>query len=223
MSQLVTTVAIFAAVIYLQGFRVDIPVKSSKQRGPYGVFPIKLFYTSNLPIMLQSALTSNIFIISQMLFKKFPTNVLVRLLGVWDGREGMQQLFPVSGIAYYMQPPSTPRRHWLTPSRPSSTLPLFWAYVPSSLPPGLRFPALLPRCGQAVQGAGSGDCWPTRDFCLQGAQANHPHRCSFWRSHHWRSVSRLRPARSPQLRNRYPHGRDHNLRLLRDGRQGGLR
>ncbi|KAG5365490.1 Protein transport protein SEC61 subunit alpha [Yarrowia sp. C11] len=105
MSQLVTTVAIFAAVIYLQGFRVDIPVKSSKQRGPYGVFPIKLFYTSNLPIMLQSALTSNIFIISQMLYKKFPENVLVKLLGVWDAREGMQQLFPVSGIAYYMQPP----------------------------------------------------------------------------------------------------------------------
>lgn len=81
---LISTVLIFAIVIYLQGFRIEIPVKSNKFRGQRGTYPIKLFYTSNMPIMLQSALTSNVFMLSQMLALRFPANLLVRLLGVWE-------------------------------------------------------------------------------------------------------------------------------------------
>ena len=81
---LLATVFIFALVIYLQGFRIEIPIKSSKMRGQRGSYPVKLFYTSNMPIMLESALTSNVFLISQMLASRFPTNFLVRLLGVWE-------------------------------------------------------------------------------------------------------------------------------------------
>jgi len=36
--------------------------------------------------MLESALTSNVFIVSQMLFSRFPENLLVRLIGVWEVR-----------------------------------------------------------------------------------------------------------------------------------------
>ena len=50
----------------LQGFRVDLPVKSTRQRGQYSSYPIKLFYTSNMPIILQSALVSNVYAISQV-------------------------------------------------------------------------------------------------------------------------------------------------------------
>jgi protein transport protein SEC61 subunit alpha len=39
---------------------------------------------SNMPIMLESALTSNIFIVSQMLATRFPNNLFVKLLGVWE-------------------------------------------------------------------------------------------------------------------------------------------
>ena len=45
--------------------------------------------TSNMPIMLQSALSSNIFMISQMLYSRFSDNLLVKLLGAWEPREGM--------------------------------------------------------------------------------------------------------------------------------------
>lgn len=83
LTNLLSTVLIFAVVIYLQGFRVEIPVKSNKFRGQQGTYPIKLFYTSNMPIMLQSALVSNIFFISQMIYKRFPDSILVRLIGVW--------------------------------------------------------------------------------------------------------------------------------------------
>lgn len=85
-SNLVATVIIFAAVIYLQGFRIEIPIKSNRFRGQRAAYPVKLFYTSNMPIMLESALTSNIFIVSQMLYNRFPDNLLVRLLGVWEVR-----------------------------------------------------------------------------------------------------------------------------------------
>lgn len=104
---LVATVAVFAIVIYLQGFRIEIPVKSNVNRGQRGTYPVKLFYTSNMPIMLESALTSNVFIISQMLFNRFPESFFVRLLGVWEPLEDSAQLFAKSGIAYYMSPPHT--------------------------------------------------------------------------------------------------------------------
>ena len=97
---LFATLAVFAAVIYLQGFRVEIPVKSSRQRGARGSYPVRLFYTSNMPIMLQSALSSNLFLISQMLYSRFSDNLLVRIIGTWEPKEGSAQLFAVSGIAY---------------------------------------------------------------------------------------------------------------------------
>jgi protein transport protein SEC61 subunit alpha len=58
-----------------------------------------------MPIMLQSALSSNIFLISQMLYSRFSENLLVRLVGVWESRDGSAQLQAVSGMAYYMSPP----------------------------------------------------------------------------------------------------------------------
>lgn len=64
---LLSTVLVFAIVIYFQGFRVDLPIKSARYRGQYSSYPIKLFYTSNIPIILQSALVSNLYVISQVL------------------------------------------------------------------------------------------------------------------------------------------------------------
>lgn len=102
---LVATVAVFALVIYLQGFRIEIPVKSNRFKGQRGTYPIRLFYTSSMPIMLESALTSNVFIVSQMLFNRFPENILIRLLGVWEPLDASAQLFAKSGLAYFMSPP----------------------------------------------------------------------------------------------------------------------
>ncbi|EIN14741.1 protein transporter [Punctularia strigosozonata HHB-11173 SS5] len=114
------TIIVFAVVIYLQGFRIEIPVKSNRARvrnisGMRGTYPIKLFYTSNMPIMLQSALTSNVFIISQMLATRFPDNILVKLLGVWEPMEDSPQLEATGGIAYYISPPHTMKAAILDP------------------------------------------------------------------------------------------------------------
>ncbi|KAF7426461.1 translocon subunit [Pleurotus ostreatus] len=112
---LIATVVIFAVVIYFQGFRLEIPVKSNKIRGQRGSYPVKLFYTSNMPIMLESALTSNVFVVSQMLATRFPDNLFVRLLGVWEPLEDSPQLAATSGIAYYMSPPHTVKEAILDP------------------------------------------------------------------------------------------------------------
>eukprot|EP00128_Syssomonas_multiformis_P018763 Colp12_sorted_trinity150504_noHs@25030 len=102
---LLATVLIFAVVIYFQGFRVDIPIISNRNRGQFSTYPIKLFYTSNIPIILQTALVSNVYFISQMLYNKFSDNFLVRLFGVWETVEQYNRSFPVSGLCYYLSPP----------------------------------------------------------------------------------------------------------------------
>jgi protein transport protein SEC61 subunit alpha len=95
-------------VIYFQGWRVNLPVKYQKYRGQEGNYPIKLFYTSNMPIILQTALVSNLYFVSQLLYNRAPTNVLVRLLGKWQEVEGSAgNKIPVGGIAYYISPPQS--------------------------------------------------------------------------------------------------------------------
>ncbi|CAG2163430.1 unnamed protein product [Oppiella nova] len=123
---LLATILVFAIVIYFQGFRVDLPIKSARYRGQYSSYPIKLFYTSNIPIILQSALVSNLYVISQLSFRcrpliisqyvspqmlavKFSGNFLVNILGVWAdvGGGGPARAYPIGGLCYYLSPPET--------------------------------------------------------------------------------------------------------------------
>lgn len=108
LNNLLATVVIFLIVIYFQGWRVDLPVKHAKSRGQQGKYPIKLFYTSNMPIILQTALTSNLYFLSQLLYNRYGGNIFVRLLGVWkELKENPGSSVPVSGLAYYISPPHT--------------------------------------------------------------------------------------------------------------------
>merc|ERR1712003_367612 len=105
LTNLFATILVFFIVIYFQGFRVDLPVKYQKVRGQQGSYPIKLFYTSNIPIILQTALVSNLYFFSQLLYRRFKSNMLVNLLGQWQEMDYGGQSIPVGGLAYYMAPP----------------------------------------------------------------------------------------------------------------------
>jgi len=105
MTNLMATVLVFIVVIYFQGFRVDLPMKNQKTRGAAGSYPIKLFYTSNIPIILQTALVSNLYFFSQLLYKRYRENIFVNLLGQWRELEYAQSSVPVGGLAYYVSPP----------------------------------------------------------------------------------------------------------------------
>jgi protein transport protein SEC61 subunit alpha len=51
---------------------------------------------------------SNLYFFSQLLYKRYSSNILVQLLGVWREVPGGQgQSVPVSGLAYYVSPPTT--------------------------------------------------------------------------------------------------------------------
>jgi len=69
LTNLFATMLVFFIVIYFQGFRVDLPVKYQKIRGQQGNYSIKLFHTSNIPIILQTALVSNLYFFSQLLYR----------------------------------------------------------------------------------------------------------------------------------------------------------
>merc|ERR1711871_965942 len=104
------TLLVFFVVIYFQGFRVDLAVRSNKMRGMSQSYPIKLFYTSNTPVILQTALVSNLYFFSQLLHKRFPSNILVNILGSWSdldaSRQSSSKSTPIGGIAYYVSPPA---------------------------------------------------------------------------------------------------------------------
>lgn len=95
--------------VYFQAFRVDLTVQHKKYRGQQGQYPIKLFYTSNIPVIIQTAMVSNLFFFSQLLFKRFPSNPIVGLLGRWHDIPGDRNgsIVPVGGLAYYVSPPTS--------------------------------------------------------------------------------------------------------------------
>jgi len=108
LNNLCATVFIFLVVIYFQGFRYDVKLRSQHTRGAQQNFPIKLFYLSNTPIILQTALVSNLHGLSHILFQRFRGNAFIRFFGVWkeyDQMSGGPRL--VGGLAYYLVPPQS--------------------------------------------------------------------------------------------------------------------
>jgi len=91
-------------VIYFQGFRVNVKLSSNKHTSPT-LYPIRLFYTSNIPIILQTALVSNMYFFSQMLFRNFKGSLLSRIFGDWQDAGYQGQLVPVGGMIYYITSP----------------------------------------------------------------------------------------------------------------------
>jgi len=105
-TNLLATIIVFCVVIYFQGFRIDLPVKNDSVRKGMrgGNYPIKLFYTSNIPIILQSAVVSNVFMASQMMYTKMGSNFITNILGRWS-KTPTGFPIPVGGIVYYMSAP----------------------------------------------------------------------------------------------------------------------
>jgi len=83
---------------------MEIRIANKRSPGYYATQPIKLFYCSNTPIILQSALVSNLYFISQILYKRYKNFFLIRLLGQWQDVDGGNAI-PVGGLAYYISPP----------------------------------------------------------------------------------------------------------------------
>ena len=102
---IITTVVVFFIVIYFQGFKYEVKITHKQDPGRYRTYPIKLFYSSNIPIILQTALVSNHYFFSQILYKRYKNNFIIRLLGQWQDVESGGHSVPVGGLSYYISPP----------------------------------------------------------------------------------------------------------------------
>jgi protein transport protein SEC61 subunit alpha len=105
---LTVTFGIFAAVIWLESVRVEIPLQYAKYRGMKARYPIKLLYTSNIPVILSQALYANILFFGQLIFKQWNpdgTHPILNLLGTFEQQAGSTRMTATGGLAYYITPP----------------------------------------------------------------------------------------------------------------------
>ena len=97
----VTTILIFAIVVYAESVRVEIPLSHARVKGARGRFPVKLIYASVLPMILVRALQANIQFLGRILHAQLQT--MPAWLGTYNNRGD-----PTSGLFYYMNPIQAP-------------------------------------------------------------------------------------------------------------------
>ncbi len=104
------TLVMLLVLVYIEGIRVELPITSIKYRGFQGVYPIKLLYVSNIPVILVSALGANVTFFSKLI------NNYVGLNPPWwfhyiavfpTNSTSTTSPYPIGGIVYYMTAPQT--------------------------------------------------------------------------------------------------------------------
>ncbi|MDO5832634.1 MAG: preprotein translocase subunit SecY [Methanobrevibacter sp.] len=98
---LIATIIVFLVVLYGESMRVEIPISHGsvrghgRIRGSVGKYPLKFIYSSNMPVILTSALLVNV-----TLFANIFQKVGVPILGhIKNGK-------PVDGIAWLLSTPN---------------------------------------------------------------------------------------------------------------------
>src|SRR5919112_1169075 len=102
------TVGVILVLVYIEGIHVDIPIVSTKYRGFTAVYPIKLLYTSVIPVILASALTANAVFMGQMLWANYNPNnqnPVFNWIAQFDPNSRGGQATPTGGILYYITSP----------------------------------------------------------------------------------------------------------------------
>jgi len=102
---LALTAGILLILIYTQGMKIEIPIVSTKYRGFSAVYPIKLMYVSNIPVILATALTANAVFLGQMFWANFNprnNNAFMNIIGQFDPTSPAT---PIGGLIYYITPP----------------------------------------------------------------------------------------------------------------------
>jgi preprotein translocase subunit SecY len=100
---IISTVALFAVSIWLQGVKVELPMAFGRLRGYAIRWPVPLFYTSIIPIVLVVSLVAGVQFFGLALF-----NAGMPIFGTFQRETtlfGTQQV-PISGLAALLSPPS---------------------------------------------------------------------------------------------------------------------
>jgi len=93
MMPVIATVLVFLLVVYAQAIKVEIPLAFGSIRGFGRRWPLKYFYTSNIPVILVAALLANV----QLLARTANSPIL----GTFDNSNN-----PTGGLIYFLTPPN---------------------------------------------------------------------------------------------------------------------
>ena len=99
------TAGILLILVFTQGMKIEIPIVSTRYRGFSAVYPIKMMYVSNIPVILASALTANAVFLGQLVWANVNprnTDVFWNVLAQFDVTNPSQ---PIGGLIYYVTPP----------------------------------------------------------------------------------------------------------------------
>lgn len=94
----IATIAVFLISVYGQSMKVEIPLSFGRIRGMGMRWPLEFIYTSNIPVILISALLANL-----QLWGRLLQNWGYPLLGEYSGQ------IPVSGLVKWIQSPDIVR------------------------------------------------------------------------------------------------------------------
>lgn len=111
------TAGVLLILVFTQGMKIEIPIVSTKYRGFSAVYPIKMMYVSNIPVILASALTANAVFIGQMFWANFNprnNNVFMNFLAQFNPADPST---PIGGLIYYVTPPRGLEAAAMDPSR----------------------------------------------------------------------------------------------------------
>jgi len=97
------TIVMILVIVYIEGIRIELPITSIKYRGFQGVYPIKLLYVSNIPVILVSALGANVTFFTRILYNQSGGHSWwLPYIGQWAN---VNSSYPTGGIIYYMTSP----------------------------------------------------------------------------------------------------------------------
>ena len=109
LTQVYIMLAVVLVIIYLQSVRLDVPIRSTRVRGMSNFYPIRLLYTGGLPVLFAYTILANVhlfgFVIASSLQSYTP--VLSRVIGTWSLDYKNNHYNLVSGILYYLSPPTS--------------------------------------------------------------------------------------------------------------------
>lgn len=93
---IIFTIIVFLIVVYVQSINVEIPLSFGRIGGIATRWPLNLFYTGNIPVILTAALLANL-----QLWARLLQNTGFAILGTVGANNQ-----PLSGLIYFLMPPS---------------------------------------------------------------------------------------------------------------------
>jgi preprotein translocase SecY subunit len=108
----IATIGAFLIIIYLNGFRIELPMSYAGYKGFRSKYPIKLLYVSNLPVIFASALFANLYFFGQLIWSTsnpHNNNIWLNWIGTYGYAAGTNStsgnLQPLGGVVYYVTAP----------------------------------------------------------------------------------------------------------------------